>query len=104
MNNIMNKTKQWIATGNAVHEGLRTVAVTYGDDAHARARLIARSLDRQALLERALPIIEAEAERRQMAMQGDSDRIYTAGDYWTEMRDLANEIAAEIANANGEQQ
>jgi hypothetical protein len=53
------------------------------------------------LLEKALPIIEEEAERRNKAMQGDSDKSYSAGEYWTEMRELSHEIAVEIDRAYG---
>lgn len=56
-----------------------------------------------SLLEKAYPIVEEEAERRNMAMQGDSDKSYPAGEYWTEMRELADEISAEIDKAKGSQ-
>lgn len=46
----------------------------------------------RALLEKALPIIEAEAERREQSGLGFGDQAVAP--YWREMRDLANEIAA----------
>jgi hypothetical protein len=69
----------------------------------AIGELIARAPSMLALLEKAYPIIEEEAERRDMAMHGDSDRIYTAGDYWSEMHELADEISAEIDRARGKE-
>jgi hypothetical protein len=48
------------------------------------------------LLEKALPIIEAEADVRDGGMSLDVD-----DSYYTEMRDLANEISAEIDRARG---
>lgn len=68
------------------------------EEIEANARLIARSPSMLALLEKALPIIEVEAERRDAAPGAPfSDRE----GYWREMRDLANEIAAEIDKARG---
>lgn len=50
-----------------------------------------------ALLEKALPMIEEEASRREYAPVEDGEGI---GGYWTEMRELANEISAEIYRAH----
>ncbi len=63
---------------------------------HAISRLIARAPSMLALLEKALPIIEAEADMRD-AVPGApfSERE----GYWVEMRDLANDISAEIDKA-----
>ncbi len=58
--------------------------------------LIKRAPSMLTLLEKALPIIEEEAERRERASWTD-----TEGDYWSEMRELANEISAEIDKAKG---
>ncbi len=54
-----------------------------------------------ALLEKALPIIEVEANVRDNALshKGESDQNV----YWTEMRSLANEIAQEIDRARGKE-
>lgn len=53
-----------------------------------------------ALLEKALPIIENEAGLREFSMsQHGEDKCVTP--YWSEMRDLANEISAEIDKAHG---
>lgn len=51
-----------------------------------------------ALLEKALPIIEAKANLR-----GDCDGGYSAAteNYYSEMRELANEISVEINKARG---
>ena len=51
-----------------------------------------------ALLEKALPIIEEEAERRDQACISDVPSVQP---YWSEMRDLTNEISAEIDQAYG---
>jgi hypothetical protein len=65
----------------------------------ANARLIARSPSMLALLEKAYPIIEEEAARRGIMEYAKDD----AGDYFTEMRDLANEVQAEIKKARGKE-
>ena len=52
-----------------------------------------------ALLEKALPLIENEAERREQA-QADA---LVDGPYYTEMRTLADAIEDEIAKARGKQ-
>ena len=58
--------------------------------------LIKRAPSMLALLEKALPIIDDEAERREMAPHQARHESY-----WTEMRDLANEISTEIDRARG---
>ena len=62
---------------------------------HAIARLIARAPSMLAVLEKALPIIEEEAERRTYSYSPKKDR------YWLEMIELRDEISAEIAEARG---
>lgn len=61
--------------------------------------MIARSPSMLALLETALPIIEEEANRRDAAPH--KGRIEG---YYSEMRDLATEISAEIERAKGEKE
>lgn len=63
----------------------------------ANARLIARAPSMLALLEKALPIIEEEAERRSFSYSPKQE----TDSYWSEMRDLADEISAEIDKAYG---
>ncbi|MGH9753440.1 MAG: hypothetical protein ACREA2_11710 [Blastocatellia bacterium] len=72
------------------------VATVYRE---ADARLIAAAPDMLLLLQKALPIIEAEAARRDLAGEENS-----TDNYWTEMRNLADEITTEIAKAGGEAQ
>jgi hypothetical protein len=70
--------------------------------AEANARLIACAPSMLALLEKALPIIENEAELREASMhRHGEDKCVTS--YWTEMRELANEISQEIDKATGKQ-
>lgn len=64
------------------------------------ARLIARSPSMLQLLEKAFPIIEEEAERREFAPRTS---VADESSYRSEMRDLANEISAEIDRAYGRQ-
>lgn len=59
----------------------------------ANAYLLARSWSMLALLEKALPMIQCEASNREAAC--DNSR------YAIELRDLANEISAEIDKAYG---
>jgi hypothetical protein len=66
--------------------------------AEAFATLIARAPSMLILLEKAYPIIEEEAERREAAPGG-----HFIGGYYTEMRELANEIQAEIDRARGKE-
>jgi hypothetical protein len=68
------------------------------DECMANARLIARAPSMLALLEKALPIIEAEAEMRECGPHCDSS---TTEEYEREMREIANEIAQEIDRARG---
>ena len=63
----------------------------------AIGRLIARSPSMANLLEKVLPIIEEEAERREF-MPSSNNR---EASYWREMREIANEIQAEIDKARG---
>jgi len=74
---------------------------------HAISRLIARAPSMLALLEKALPIVEEEAQRRDFVKperHGDSPQLTEAEyHYYAEMRDLANEIQAEIAEARGKE-
>lgn len=78
------------------------IAQTYGGlltgMAEANANLIAAAPSMLALLEKALPIIEAKANLR-----GDCDGGYSAAteNYYSEMRELANEISVEINKARG---
>lgn len=58
--------------------------------------VIRRAPSMLALLEKALPIIDAEAEDREAANHDESSFKYSS-----EMRDLANEISAEIDKAKG---
>lgn len=67
----------------------------YIDISDANACLIRQSPKMLALLEKALPIIRAEADRR------DAAPVKVAHGYWTEMDNLANEISAEIDRAYG---
>lgn len=53
-----------------------------------------------ALLELALPMIEAEADRRSAAMGGDG--VVEPDPYWTEMRVLADQIEITLAKVRGE--
>lgn len=53
------------------------------------------------LLEKAYPLIEEEAERRESAVAPYGKRETEGDRYWSEMRDLANEISAEIDRARG---
>jgi ribosomal protein L11 len=67
----------------------------------ANAHLIARAPSMLALLKKALPIIENEAELREASMvRHGEDKCVTP--YWSEMRQLANTIQAEIAKAKGD--
>jgi len=63
------------------------------EERKANADLIAAAPDLLDLVERALPIIAAEADRRDDAFFGQSEP------YWSEMRDLANRIEALILKA-----
>lgn len=63
-----------------------------------QARLFECAPSMLALLEKAFPIIEEEAERRECVAH--MSRIDDP--YWTEMRQLANTIQAEIAKAKGD--
>lgn len=67
------------------------------EESKRRANLFCASPSMLALLEKALPIIQAEAGRRSFAYAPDKD----TDSYWREMRDLANEISAEIDRARG---
>lgn len=58
--------------------------------------VIVEAMNMLTLLEKALPIIEEEAERRDAAP--NKERIEG---YYSEMRDLADEISAEIDKAKG---
>jgi hypothetical protein len=81
-------------TGNLV------VAEIIGRHSYRRAisHLIVRSPTMAKLLEKALPIIRAEAEMREAI----SGAPFSDGEgYFTEMRLLANEIEAEINKARG---
>jgi len=82
-----------ICTGHLV------VAEIIGKPVYRQAigRLIARSPSMANLLEKALSIIEGEAERREF-MPSSDNREHS---YWREMRELANEIKAEIEKARG---
>lgn len=84
-------------TGNLL---IANIANIIGKPVYRRAisRLIARSPSMANLLEKALPIIEAEADMRDSIPGAPfSERE----GYWTEMRELANEIKAEIDKARG---
>ena len=95
------------APGSSVRARLKGVtvkvdAVIYDDQSNAHeaspdARLIAAAPDLLEALEKALPIIEAEAERREEAPISQDQRV----GYWSEMRDLANEFADTIDKATG---
>jgi len=65
------------------------------EEAERLANLFVRSPSMFALFEKALPIIQKEAHRRDSALVSDGRR------YWDEMRELANEISAEIDRARG---
>jgi hypothetical protein len=65
---------------------------------HAISRLIARAPSMANVLEKALPIIEAEADMRD-AIPGAPFSVREG--YWVEMRELANEIKAEIDKTRG---
>ena len=74
-------------------------AVKRGSEEYkANGYLFSRAWSMLALLEKRLEMIEEEAERRDQAFIGD---IPSAQPYWTEMRDFANEIRAEIDKAKG---
>lgn len=60
--------------------------------------LIARAPSMLALLEKAYPIIEEEAERRDNAYRGAE---FSPGSYWREMAELRDAISAEIDRARG---
>ena len=60
--------------------------------------IIRRAPSMLALLEKALPIIEEEAERRGSVSPDQSAKAYS---YWSEMRELSHEIAVEIDKAYG---
>lgn len=83
------------------------IAEITGKPVYRRAisRLIARSPSMLAILEKALPIIEEEAQRRDFVKperQGESNQLTDAEyNYYEEMRELANEIKAEIKEARG---
>lgn len=64
----------------------------------ANAHLISRAPSMLALLEKAYPIIEDEADRRGSWGERHNAQQHQ---YATEMRDLANEISAEIDRAHG---
>jgi hypothetical protein len=66
----------------------------------ANAHLIARAPSMLAILEKALPVVEAEAERRRVWGLTHNAQKHQ---YATEMRDLANEIQAEIDRARGKE-
>lgn len=81
------------------HEGCTGNLIVVLVDGHphihkAIAALIARAPSMLALLEKALPIIEEEAERRECVLEPRN----TNG-YYREMRELASEIQAEIDRA-----
>ncbi len=63
------------------------------------AKAFCCSLSMLALLEKALPIIEEEAKRRSYSYSPKQ----ATDPYWTEMRELANEIAQEIDKARGKE-
>lgn len=70
------------------------------DDYDPVINLIRRSPSMLALLEKAWPIIEVEAmNREEGGMLRDGEPVM--GKYFTEMRELANEISAEIDRARG---
>ena len=81
---------------------LLIVRIEEGKSVYRRAiaRLIARSPSMLQLLEKALPIIEAEANMRD-AIPGApfSERE----GYWVEMRELVKEFQAEIDKAKGKE-
>lgn len=87
----------------AVEADDELVAIVYSQ---ANARLIARAPSMLALLEKAYPIIEEEAQRRDFVKperHGDSPQLTEAEySYYAEMRELANEIQAEITKAKGD--
>lgn len=60
--------------------------------------LIARAPSMLQLLEKALPIIEEEAERRRSV---HPDQFAKAYSYWSEMAELQDDISAEIDKAYG---
>ncbi len=68
------------------------------EEAVRRVNLFCASPSMLALLEKALPIIEEEAERRESVLPDQSTRAYS---YWSEMRDIVNEIRAEIERVRG---
>lgn len=70
-------------------------------DAMPRAHLIACAPAMLALLEKAFPIIEAEANRRDDAPMPDDDSPEGIKGYRTEMRQLVNEVARAIELAHG---
>lgn len=61
--------------------------------------LIKRAPSMLALLEKGLPLIETEADRRDSAMS--NYEVIGTDPYWTEMRVLADAISAEIDKAYG---
>lgn len=78
------------------------IADIIGKPVYRRAisRLIARAPSMLTLLEKAWPIIEEEAERRAYEMHLSAPAS-PKNEFWTEMRELANEIQAEINKAHG---
>jgi hypothetical protein len=85
------------------HEGCtgNLVVVTVDgnpDIRKALAELIARAPSMLDLLEKALPIIEEEAEERSAYPHRDENNRY-----WVEMRELTNEIQTEIDKARGKE-
>jgi hypothetical protein len=68
------------------------------EEAVRRANLFCASESMLALLEKALPIIENEAQLREASMKRHGEDQCTTP-YWTEMRQLANAIQTEIAKA-----
>lgn len=78
----------------------RTIAQAWDfPEAEANARLIAAAPDLLAVLVKALPIIESEAEQRESVSPDQSAKAYS---YWSEMRNIADQIQAAIAKAKGE--
>jgi hypothetical protein len=83
----------WIAeTFGGLREGV----------AEANAHLIARAPSMLALLERALPIIEREADARCDAMQQNGLTTDNSA-YWIEMVELKREIQTEIDKVRGKE-
>lgn len=90
-NNLPNPKERGIAGINCHQLG--------NEEAERLAKAFCRASAMLALLEKAFPIIEAEAEMRDEGQQ-DARVVGTAG-YWSEMRELVAEISREIELAHG---